>query len=287
MSDLWPRFGGKPQHLFIFQRDTASLRFASAQKNVVIGDHTYTAATIERDGIRQTAERAKDAMKIKMAYSTSPVAPPEGYPSTQALGNWWRPYIPGSPVKVLCLDRDRNGIDPPRLVWTGWVQGAPEFTDAELTLTCDPNYPAAEAGNLGPKWQRGCWKLPYSTGPRGCNLDPDDFAIETTDLAVSGLTVTSDDFDGTPFTLAGGEFIFERTLLGETIEERLPVIGHSGSTITLLHGAPDLADVTEAVVLPTCQQNWEACAARDNTLNFGGTVYKPSRDPAQVSMSWG
>ena len=288
MLDLWSRFGGKPQHLFAFWRQQAVFRFAAGTRgrNVEIGDHVYIAEQIERGAIRQTPERAQDKMKIRMPYVVSPTAPAEGWPATQILGDWWRPYIPGSPVRVVCLDYQRGSAEPPRLVWHGWVAGA-EYTDAELTLTCDPNAPAGELGNQGAKWQRPCWKVPYSTGPRGCNLDPADFEIEATITAVAGLILQSPAFLGTQYTLAGGELIYSRSIGAVEITESLPIIGHIGNTIHLLHGAPGLTDLVNVIVRPTCQQSWAACAARDNTLNYGGTIYKPARDPIEVSMKWG
>ncbi|HIY72248.1 MAG TPA: DUF2163 domain-containing protein, partial [Candidatus Luteimonas excrementigallinarum] len=168
MPDLL-RFGARPLHLFIFRRQHVTVRFASTGpgRDFVSGGHTYLGAQIERDAIKQTAERAKDRLKIRMAHLLDPAAPE--YPITQALGGWWRPYIPSDPIHVTCLATEHGAVTPPRVEWSGWAI-QPAYTDTELELTCDPNSPHGDAVNQGAKWQRACFKTVYSTGPRGCNL---------------------------------------------------------------------------------------------------------------------
>jgi len=277
------RWLGKPLHLFQFIRQGTIERFANAPRDQVIGGFTYKAAVMSRSEIRQTVERAKDRLKITMAYLLNPTPPAEGFPSTQDLGGWWRPYIPSDPIKVICLATHYGDTDPPKVEWMGWAV-QPEYTDLELVLTCDPNHPAGEARNQGAKWQKGCWKSVYSTGIRGCNLDPEPLTIVATLSNIVGLTLTAAEFATSAFPLAGGTLYWTRT---DGIEEERPIMAHSGTSVQILWDGDELAIGTDVTALPGCPQNWNACDARGNTINYGGAIYKPIKDPAGgASMSW-
>lgn len=357
------RFLGRPVRLFRFELQGLVWRYCSAPQDLTIGGVTYLAAQIDRSEIRQTVERAKDKIKITLAYLRDPAA--SNPPSTQALGNIWNPYAPSDTVRVICMSTHIGDTDPPVVEWIGIVS-QPEFTDVQLTLTCEPGTAIAQALQQGPKWQRGCWKTVYSQGPRGCGLvaagyplpttvvsvdgsdvvvnefDPPprdlaggrarwqtpeevvgdgpvdhvaditavsgttitlsdttgldaDVAItlytigiqtETTLTAVDGVQVTSADFADSPLSLAGGWLQWTRT---DGFIERRSINAHAGDTITLLYGAADLAVGLAVIAIPGCEQTWNACAARfpDPENHYGGAIYKPIKDPAEDSMSWG
>lgn len=280
------RWLGKPLHLFQFIRQGTILRFANADRDVVIGGFTYVAANISRSEIRQTVERAKDSLKLNLAYFLTPDPPPEGYPSTQVLGDWWRPYIPSDPIKVICLSTHYGDTDPPLVEWMGWAI-QPEFGDLELVLSCDPNPPAGEPRNQGARYQRGCFKTVYSTGIRGCNLDPAPFTVAATLTDVDGLTLTAPEFAGSVLPLAGGTLYWTRT---DGIEEERPIMAASGTTVQVLYGGAELATGLAVTALPPCPQTWAACEERhaDPENHYGGAIYKPVKDPTSgVSMSWG
>lgn len=359
------RFLGKPIRLFVFRRGSGLTavywRFCTADRDLVIGGNTYLAAQIDRSEIKQTAERAKDKLTIRLAYLRDPGG--TVYPVTQALGNNWFPYVPSSTVYVTCLATHYGDTDPPAVEWMGQVT-QPKFTDTELTLTCEPTGGTDRARNQGAKWQRGCWKTVYSAGLRGCNLlaggipvdgilsavsgnditapeftapprpfvggkvrwttseevlgegpvphvanitahtgstltldDPDGlavadevtaytlpFEVEATLSAVSGLALVAEAFADAEFNLAGGSLTWTSA---SGLEERRSIMSHSGDTITVLYGSNDLAIGLAVVALPGCSRTWAACAARSNTGNYGGAIYKPAKDPLKDSMSWG
>lgn len=273
---------GKPIHLFIFTLQTKVWRFATCDRDYPVGANTYLAAPISRSAIEQTAEAAKDELTIRMAYLRDPNA--EELPPTQDLGNVWFPYVPSDKVYVTCLATHFGDTDPPRVEWMGEVS-QPKFSDIELTLVCEPTSGAGNVRNQGAKWQKGCWKTVYSTGIRGCNLDPDDFKVEATLAAVAGLTATAAAFGTAPLNLAGGTATWLRE---DGLIERRSIMRHVGTSITLLYGAADLAAGLAVIVLPGCPRSWAACDARGNTLNYGGAIYKPVKNPMDgVSMSWG
>lgn len=274
------RFLGRPVRLFVFQRQSVVWRFCNADRDLIIGGNTYLAAPIDRGEIKQTAERAKDKLTIKLAYLRDPAAPE--FPATQVLGDNWHPYIPSDPIAVTCLATHYGDTDPPAVEWSGIVT-QPSFTDVELTLTCEEGPAIAKARNQGPKWQRACWKTVYSTGLRGCNLALDAFDVSATLSAVSGLVVTAAAFASAPLALDGGWVEWTRI---DGLVERRSIMAHSGGNLTLLYGAADLAAGLAVTARPGCQQTWAACDARGNTINYGGAIYKPRKDPSETPMSW-
>lgn len=275
------RFLGRPIRLFVFTLQGLTWRFCTADQDQVIGGFTYLSAQIDRSEIRQTTERAKDKIEITLAYLRDVNAPE--FPVTQSLGDNWHPYAPSDTVRVVCMAAHIGDTDPPQVEWMGVVV-QPKFTDTELTLTCEPGVGIASALNQGPKWQRGCWKTVYSTGPRGCLLDPEAFVVAATLTGVTGLTLTATEFGTAPLTLAGGWWEWTRT---DGLVERRSIMSHSGTSIVLLYGAEDLAIGVAGVARPHCEQTWAACTARSNTINFGGAIYKPVKNPSEESMSWG
>src|SRR5690606_22891137 len=158
--------------------------------------------------------------------------------------------------------------------------------DAELELTCSPNSGRADAANQGPKAQRACFKTVYSTGIRGCNLVEDDFKIAGTLTAVDALMLTAAEWIGTPFTMQGGTFYWTRA--AGIVEER-PIVAHDQATgtIQILWNGEGLAEDVEAIAVPNCPGTWAACAARrpDPENHYGGSVYKPVRDPILEGVS--
>lgn len=275
------RFLGRPVRLFRFERQGLVWRYAQANRDLTIDGVTYQAAQIERGEIKQTVERSKDKLEIRIAYLRDPAA--LEVPATQPLGDNWHPWVPSDPVRVICMEAHIGDDAPPKVQWMGIVT-QPRFNDVQLTLVCEPGPATDRARNQGPKWQRACWKTVYSTGPRGCLLDPDAFAVPGTLTDVAGLVVQAPEFASAPLPLGGGWLEWTR---GDGLVERRSIVSHDGTSIELLYGAADLAAALAVTARPSCEQTWAACDARDNTINYGGAIYKPVKNSSEESMSWG
>lgn len=204
------RFLGRPIRYFIFRRQGLTWRYCTGSQDQVVGGHVYRSAQIDRSEIKETAERAKDKIKITMAYLRAPDA--VEYPSTQDLGDNWFPWVPTSTVTVVCMAGHVGDTDPPAIEWMGQVT-QPKFTDTELELTCEPTGGTDRARNQGAKWQRGCWKTVYSTGPRGCNLPAD---AHTVVAAVTKLEQANGDVAPRAHVLVPGLASYLTGLVGTT-----------------------------------------------------------------------
>lgn len=278
------RFGGKGVRLFRFQLQNMVWMFAQADRVVTTPGAVWQPGGIERDEIKQNNERAQDKLKIRMDYLRDSAAPVGLLPATQGLGDVWHPYVPSSAVRVSCYTLDAAGVL--NHDWSGEVR-QPKFTDVELELTCVPGNSRGEARNQGMKFQRSCSKTVYSTGVRGCNLNPAAFTIAAVLTGASGLTLTAAEFATAPHSLLQGWLSWTRP---NGIVERRTIIQHSGNQVRLLYGGQGLANGLAVTVLPNCPGTFAACAARraDPELHYGGAIYEPIENPHEGgSMSWG
>lgn len=284
-------FGGSPVLLFRFQLQGATWWFAQADDDVeTVGGITWRASKISCDNIRQTRERAKDNLGIRFPYNRLQQDNPIEIPTTQEFGDLWHPFVPSDTILAEVYLSHYGATDAPKLQWAGEV-GQPEYTDSQLQLTCTPGRAFSQAKRQGAKSQRACWKRPYSTGLRGCNLDPEDFYIDGTVSSVVGLTVTVAAAATAPLPLTQGSFEWTRSIEAHNgtveITEKRTIVEHVGSNLRLLYGAVDLPDVTDCRLLPGCPGTRPACLERDNYINYGGLPFKPIRNPEGQSMSWG
>jgi hypothetical protein len=276
------RFGGKPVHLFVFTRQGTALRFCTGATDFVYGGNTYVAGQLERSELKQTVERAKDKVTIKLAYLRDPSA--SEMPTTQPLGDWWHPYIPADRIDVVCMVAHRGDADAPKVEFMGVVV-RPKFGDVEMELTCAPYGAEARNKGQGARFQKACWKRVYSTGIRGCGLDRDAFKVDATP-AVAGLQLTDAAFAASTLSLNGGWFEWTRA---DGLVEKRSIIAHAGDTITLLYPGVDLLSGVAGTARPNCAKTYAACSDRfeDPENHYGGAIYKPIKDPTGESMSWG
>lgn len=282
------RFGRRKVRLFRFAYQGRVWLLAQSDRNVITGAGTvWTAAPIERDDIRLTAEPAKDRLAIRIRYLRDPAAPLAARPATQSLGDLWHPWIPTDTVGVMCLEHIEGSGDPPKVQWIGHV-AQPSFTDVELELSCEPGSALSRAADQGPRVQRACWKAVYSTGPRGCNLVRADFETTAALESVAGLYLTAPEFDGLEIGLLGGTCEWSDA---SGIRHGRMITSHAGATIRIHFGGPGLGNGTNVLVFPNCEQTWDACAKRrpDPQNHYGGAIYLPVENPMSggVSMSWG
>lgn len=270
------RWGGKPVHLFIFQRQSLLWRFANAEQDLILGGQTFIGATMARSNLRDSTESLKNNVTIRFPYTLDPSSPSP--PTTQALGDNWRPYPPSDRVFVSCLSAHR-GDSQAIIEWTGRVI-APEFTDTECTLTCEPTRSTGRRAGQQQRWQRACWKTLYQ-----CGVLKDDHAVPATVTAVSGLRLTAPEFAAlsSDMSLMGGLVEWVRE---DGLTDYRTITRHVGQTIDLDYGASDLATGLDVIVYPGCAHNWEACETFDNTPNYGGALYLPVKNPMGGMPVW-
>ncbi|WP_039731437.1 phage BR0599 family protein [Pseudoxanthomonas sp. GW2] len=268
------RFLGRPVQLVRFDLGPLSWGYTAGDTPVELDGLTYVPSGISVSAVRETTEVAKNRVTITLPIALDPNAP--NPPPTQAFAGIWRPYPPARKVIATVMSMHRGDADAEVVVnWRGRV-AQPEFTDTLLTLTCNNTRARHRGAGGGHRCQRACDLVVYGQGPGECNLDKDLFAIPFTLTAASGLTITAPEFGTSSLPMDGGWVEWMRP--DGLIEERT-IMAHSGDTLTLEYGAADLAEGLEGTAWPGCAHNWEACAARDNTDNYGGVFHLPTKNP--------
>lgn len=112
-------------------------------------------------------------------------------------------------------------------------------------------------------------------------------AVNATVTAVGGLLLTAPELALSAFPLAGGFITFSAP---NGLLVRRDIAAHDkGSAILRLTPGGVVPQPGDAITaLPTCARTWLACSERGNTDNYGGSLYKPVKNPMDgVSMSWG
>ena len=273
---LTNRFSSKPVHLFVFTRQHLTWRYCTADRDLVIGGHTYLSAQIERGEIKQTIERAKDKLSIKFAYLLDPDA--SVYPVTQALGDNWWPYVPTDTVGVICLAYDAGTAAPPSVEWMGQVT-QPKFGKSTLELICEPGNGYGRARGQGLRWQRGCGKTVYSVGPRGCNL-----GTGTAARILTGVVTRLEQANGDVPPMAH-IVVPEFSALIEILAGRNLTWSSGGSSGVLSSFMAYTETIRKSFEQETSEFFWEPIGDRvDNTVYEGPFVieYRYTKHPALV-----
>ncbi|HXD37022.1 MAG TPA: phage BR0599 family protein [Rhodanobacter sp.] len=252
---------GQPLKLVIFTRATKFWRYTDADRVIFHDGNAYANTPIKVSEINDGGEQNKVSIKITL-------------PKTATVADNWRPYPPADPIGVTIMTQHYGETD--FLVdWIGRII-QPHFDDTTLTLTSEPSATMARRGGGGRTWQRGCDLLLYSQGIGMCNVVKADHALPATLTGVSGLTLAADEFATLPDgRLAGGYVEWTRS---DGLLDRRSIDSHTGTTVTIEYGSPDLVAALDVTAYPGCNQTWADCSYYENTDNYGGELWIPGRD---------
>jgi hypothetical protein len=254
---------GEPITWFVFMRGSVSWRYCSADRDMVIGGNTYTAAPISRSAITTGSERRKLNITITL-------------PKDLPVAANWRPYASCETI-ALTVGSIHYGDTVGVVEWVGRVT-APQFNGGTLTLTAEPTRSAALRPGLKRAWQRGCPLALYSQGRGQCNVNKAARALPATLTVVTGLTLTATAFGTLPSGRLAGGFI-EWNRASDGLLEVRSISSHSGSSIDIDFGAADLAAALAVTAYPGCNQTWADCTYYSNTDNYGGDLFLPEQNP--------
>lgn len=248
--------GGQPIKLFRITRGVLSWFYTSADRPIVYGGDTYLPAAIAHDKITDGGEQQKRTINITL-------------PKTLAVADNWRPYPPSDPIAITIWTQHYGETD--YLVdWIGRLL-APVFDDTKLTLTSEPSQTRNKRGGRSGSWQRGCPLVLFF-----CGVSKAAHALPATLTSVAGLVLTAAEFGTLPSgRLNGGWIEWTRT---DGLLERRSINAHSGTSITVLYGAADIATGLAVTAYPGCAGTFTDCMYFANTDNFGGELYIPGRD---------
>lgn len=277
------RFGSRKVALYRFAQGAVAWRYTSAQAAVVIGSETFTPVRgIAHTEVRESASSPqKNQLTVTMPYRLNPAATDK--PPCQALGDVFNPFVPSERILVTVMTTHLGDPDAEvNVEWMGRVVG-PKFADAKLELVCDPSYRNPRSAGAQRRIGRVCDVPLYSQGLGLCNVSKAVHEVAATLTAVSGLTLTAAAFGTAPKPLLGG--MLEWTRANGLLETRT-IWSHSGTSIVVNWGGPELAVGKAVKAYPNCPHNVAGCASFGNEANYPGWPNLPSEDPLPRSQAW-
>ncbi len=217
-------FGAKPIFFYKFARGPVTWCYTSADRVMTLNEQEYSPLPIKPPNFRQGSEKGRRAFKISMPRSADVAA------------NWW-PYSPSEPITLIVLCRHVGETET--IVEAQGRVVAPKFKDDLLELSVEPSTTKGRRTGTPRRLTVGCDHVVFSMGPGLCNLDPDAVPVPGTLTAVAELTltITAAEFAFSPRTLAGG--LIEWIDAEEAVQQ-IPIVSHSGQTITLANWHAEL-----------------------------------------------
>lgn len=254
---------GEPIALYEFIRGTYAWRYTSAPQAVTLAGLTYTPETISHTAIEQSGESKRAGTTITV-------------PRGNAVAAQWGVAPPGDAIAITI-----------RSLHVGDTEAVPEFVGrvavpqlqgSVVRLTCESAYASMQRMGLRAAWQIQCPHVLYGFG---CGLDPELWAVPAALSAVAGLDVTAAAFGTYPAGYFAGGYLQFETEPGVGVYERRSIEAHTGATLTLSYGAPQLVAGLAVRAYPGCDHSTGAagCARFGNLLNNGGAPYMPRKSP--------
>lgn len=253
---------GQPILLLDFVVLGVHWQYTTADRAIVNGGITWQPASISIGNIKAGSE-------IKQQQIT--VTAPRDLLAAQQFYI----YPPSTPMMLYVWalhydDPDQQAV----LQWVGRVM-YPTWKGSSVEITCEPSYSSVQTTGLRRRYSITCAHVLYGNG---CNLTPASFAASATLTAVSGFTLTATAFGAQPADYYSGGYIEWASSAGYT--ERRAITAHSGNTVTINYGAPDLGVGSAVTVYPGCDHTMGTCQSKfSNLANYGGTPYIPSINP--------
>lgn len=270
---------GAPVELYDFVQDVVEWHYTSAELlALTVGGTAYTSASIERDEIASTAEKARNTLKLTV-------------PRNFAVAELFRVAPPSEVITVTVrrIHRADVSASPQDLVvmWVGRVLTC-EFAGAKATLICEPITVSLARTGLRRVYQVTCPHVLYG---EGCTLDKADFDHGTTVLALDGndltvATVASGvSYAGGFVTWVNDDGITERRFIETTTAYTYGSPTVTSAVLTLMQPFVGLSVSDAVTIYPGCDHTLDTCdTVFGNAENYGGQPYFPEKNPFAITV---
>jgi uncharacterized phage protein (TIGR02218 family) len=259
--------GGKPYELFEFIYQGITERYTSADHTVTVNLVPYAPAP----GLARMSEIEDTGKNVASQNMTIEAYP--GFPPAELFA-----VAPPSSVVNILIKRVQEGdLTDPKVIWAGRVLSV-AWQEDKVKMTCQSLFTRLKQPGLRRLYGKSCPHLLYAQGPGQCNVVAETFRVPVTITAVSGITVTSADFDTFPDGyFVGGKLSIETS---PGIFEQRGIQLHVGPTVTMTHALSNFVPGLTVDAYPGCDKTIETCHNKfNNVLNFGGTPYIPQKNP--------
>ena len=172
---------------------------------------------------------------------------------------------------VVTVYRHHSGDSEYRVIWKGRVVGCKWTGDSTATITSDSGYTLLKRAGLRRMYQVSCPHVLYDVNT--CRLSESSYVITSTISFISGNELSIRGLSN----FGDGYFTGGKLKVGNNLMMIVRHVGNSVYMIDALDGA-DLED--EVNVWPGCDRSMTTCTSKfNNTLNFGGLPYIPTKNP--------
>jgi uncharacterized phage protein (TIGR02218 family) len=262
------RDSGAPVELYEFTLEGYVWRYTSADTDQDYGGVTWSAVTMTRSEIEESAEINRATLKLTVS----------GDHSVALL------YLKAPPAGVVLLKIRRlhrlDGDDEAIIVWIGRVLNC-EWAGNQATLAAEPIYTSIRQTGLRRMYSKVCPHVLYGTA---CRVNAASYAEALTVTSVSALTlgITGGGHANTPLWFAGGLLAWN----DGTYVRRVGVESHENpGVIKLIAPLWGLAAGASVTLYPGCDHNLKTCREKfGNNANFGGFKWIPNVNPFTTAV---
>ncbi|MEG1971202.1 MAG: phage BR0599 family protein [Burkholderiaceae bacterium] len=256
---------GQPVRLYLFERGALRWGYCSADRDLTLQAREYKATAISDDGLRQTGETSADLLRITL-------------PGTQEVPQLFRGAPPSAEVWLTIREWHWGEADIAAnvpVVWIGTVSAVNWPAADRAEISCETLSASMDRVGLRLTYMRSC---PHALYDRHCRVDRNRHKLAATINAITGNTIGYSSPAMLPEGRAAGGYL--EWAIGSGELERRSILGHSGSTLTLLGGASGLSNGQGITIYPGCRQTVEDCQTTFSNLdNYGGFNAMPGVSP--------
>lgn len=183
---------------------------------------------------------------------------------------------PPSETIWLTVRRLHMGETDAPIYWNGNVTNVKRLDLASAQVIGKPLTASFKRTGLRLCWTREC---PHFLYDPGCKVDPEDYRVEATITALTGVTATVDAVGGHPDGYFTGGFLSWEINDDGTLERRM-IENHTGLALTIF-GITDGMEVGDVLSLyPGCDRTPTTCESKFyNGPNYGGYDFMPGETP--------
>lgn len=255
-------YGSQPYELYLFQTAGVTYALTSAENPITYLGQIYTPATITRTEAEHSNEVVSGQIKIYI-------------PRDHALAQSLIPYLPSAPIAVTVYGSHYSDTETV-VLFTGAIASA-RFTD-QCELLCNSATYLLQRKIPQQLYQSPCSHI-FGDSNCGANLAAHTYPGVITAIDSTGTVLTIPAFASLPDTLKAG-------YLKRGNDYRM-VVGHSGSTVTLISAIPGLAVGAAVSGTAGCALDFSTCAHYGRTQSFLGFDLIPTVNPFDGSASIG
>ena len=255
-------FSSQPFELFLFQTTGLSFALTNSENEISYLGQNYAPTTITRSDQEISNEVVSGQMKIYL---------PVDHPLAELL----IPYLPPAPIAITVFS-SHYGDGETVVIFTGEIASA-HFTD-ECEIICNSAQYLLQRKIPQQLYQAPCSHI---FGDRDCGADLTAHTYSGSVSAVdsTGTILTIPAFASLPDSLKGGFLKFGNVY-------RM-IVGHSGSTVTLISAISGLAAPSAVSGTAGCALDFPTCNHYGRTRSFLGFDLIPIVNPFDGSASIG